>query len=131
MHRRNLLQLAAAAVTFQDNAIERASAASAAVEGRTPEDVARDEDYWAEIRNAFSIDRNIVNFNNGYCSPAPRVVQDAMRRYLEYSDMGPWHTMVNVLYRQVEAVRRGLAAGAGGDPEEKGSTPQSSGAPQK
>src|SRR5437867_2831106 len=117
MNRRSLLQTATAGAL---------SAAARAVEGRPPEEVAKDEDYWAEIRNAFSIDRNIVNFNNGYCSPAPRVVQDAMRRYLDYSDMGPWHTMVNVLYRQVEAVRRGLAAAAGCDPEEMAITRNSS-----
>jgi selenocysteine lyase/cysteine desulfurase len=100
---------------FEDNAIARASAA---VQGRTPEDVAADEDYWAEIRNAFTVDRNIVNLNNGHVSPAPRVVQEAMRRYLEYSDMGPYHTMISVLERQAEAVRRRLALAAGCDPEE-------------
>jgi isopenicillin-N epimerase len=83
MNRRSLIQLAtAAAAAFQDNAIERLKAAASGTEGKTPEEVAKDEDYWAEVRGAFSIDRNIVNFNNGYCSPAPRVVQDAMRRYL-------------------------------------------------
>jgi len=117
MNRRSLLQMATAGAL---------AAAAKAVEGQPPEEVAKNEDYWAEIRNAFSIDRNIVNFNNGYCSPAPRVVQDAMRRYLEYSDMGPWHTMVNVLYRQVEAVRRRLAAAAGCDPEEMAITRNSS-----
>jgi selenocysteine lyase/cysteine desulfurase len=45
-------------------------------------------------------------------------VQDAMRRYLEYTDMGPYHTMVSVLERQVESVRRQLARAAGCDPEE-------------
>jgi len=120
MHRRSFFQLAAggAAVAFQTNAVERAAAASAAVNGRTPEDVAADEDYWAEIRGAFTIDRNVVNLNNGYVSPAPVPVQDAMRRYLEYSDMGPYHTMVNVLYKQVEPVRRRLAQYVGCDPEE-------------
>jgi hypothetical protein len=119
MHRRNFFQLAAAgaAAAFQDNAIELVRAAASAVSGRTPEDVARDEDYWSEIRGAFSIDRNIINFNNGYVSPSPRTVQDAMKRYLEYSDMGPWHTMVNVLERQIENVRVRLAAAAGCDPE--------------
>jgi len=117
MNRRSFFELAAgtAVAAFEDNAIARASAA---VQGRTPEDVAADEDYWAEIRNAFTIDRNIVNLNNGHVSPAPRVVQEAMRRYLEYSDMGPWHTMINVLERQAEAVRRRLAEAAGCDPEE-------------
>jgi len=117
MNRRNFFELAAgtAVAAFEDNAIGRASAA---VQGRTPEDVAADEDYWAEIRNAFTIDRNIVNLNNGHVSPAPRVVQEAMRRYLEYSDMGPYHTMISVLERQAEAVRRRLAEAAGCDAEE-------------
>ena len=105
-------------VAFQANAAEKAATASAAVAGRTPEDVARDEDYWTDIRNAFTIDRNVINFNNGYASPAPIPVQDAMRRYLAYSDMGPIQTMVNVLYPQIERVRENLARVAGCDPEE-------------
>ncbi len=120
MDRRNFFHLAAgtAVAAFQNNAIERASGATRSVDGKTPQEVAADEDYWAEIRNAFSVDRNIINLNNGYCSPSPRVVQDAMRRYLEYSDMGPWHTMVNVLERQAEVVRRRIAEAAGCDAEE-------------
>jgi selenocysteine lyase/cysteine desulfurase len=120
MDRRNFFQLAAgtAVVAFQNNAIQRAAAATRSVGDKTPQEVAADEDFWAEIRNSFSIDRNIINLNNGYCSPAPRVVQDAMRRYLDYSDMGPWHTMINVLERQAEVVRRRIAQAAGCDAEE-------------
>jgi selenocysteine lyase/cysteine desulfurase len=105
-------------VAFKANAAEKAATASSAVVGRTPEDVARDEDYWTDIRNAFTIDRNVINFNNGYASPAPIPVQDAMRRYLSYSDMGPIQTMVAVLYPQIEQVRQNLARVAGCDPEE-------------
>jgi selenocysteine lyase/cysteine desulfurase len=128
MNRRNLLQLAAAgaAAAFQDNAIEHVRAASASVSGRTPEDVAADEDYWSEIRNAFSIDRNVINLNNGHVSPSPRTVQDVLRRQIEYSDMGPYHTLINVLERQIEVVRRRLAAAAGCDPEEMAITRNSS-----
>ncbi len=128
MNRRNLLQLAAgtAVAALQDNAIPRVSAASSYVKGRSAEEVASDEDFWSEVRDAFTVDRNIINLNNGYCSPSPRPVQEAMRRYLEYSDMGPWHTMVNVLERQVEVVRRRLAAAAGCDPEEIAITRNSS-----
>jgi isopenicillin-N epimerase len=121
MNRRSFFQAAAgtlAAAAFQDNAIERVSAAAAAVKGRTPEDVAGDEDFWAEVRNSFSIDRNIINLNNGHVCPSPRTVQDALRRYLEYSDMGPYHTMIATLERQIEQVRVRLAAFAGCDPEE-------------
>jgi selenocysteine lyase/cysteine desulfurase len=129
MNRRHVIQsvlAGAAAAAFQDNVLGRIRAAASTVNGRTPEDVAADEDYWAEIRNAFTVDRNIVNLNNGYASPAPRTVQDAMRRMLDYTDNGPYHTMVNVLYREVETVRRRLARAAGCDPEEIAITRNSS-----
>jgi selenocysteine lyase/cysteine desulfurase len=116
MNRRCLLRYAA--VAFQAGAIDRVRAAAASTAGRTPEDIAKDEDFWSEVRAAFSVDRNITNLNNGYCSPSPRPVQDALRRYLDYTDMGPYHTMVAVLERQVEAVRVQLAHAAGCDPEE-------------
>lgn len=121
MDRRSFFHLAAAGTAvaaFQNGAVERAAAATRSVGDKTPQEVAADEDYWAEIRNAFSVDRNIINLNNGHVSPSPRVVQDALRRYIEYSDMGPWHTMINLLERQVEAVRTRLAQVAGCDPEE-------------
>jgi isopenicillin-N epimerase len=121
MNRRDFFQLAsgaAAVAAFQDNAIEKARAASESVTGRKADDVARNEDYWAEIRTAFTIDRNVINLNNGHVSPAPRPVQDALRREIEFSDMGPWHTMIDNLEKQIEMVRRRLAAAAGCDPEE-------------
>jgi isopenicillin-N epimerase len=126
VNRRRVIQsilAGASATVFQDDALRQAHAA---VSGRTPEEVATDEDYWAEIRNAFSVDRNVINLNNGYASPSPRVVQDALRRQLEYSDLGPYHTMVNVLERQVESVRRRIAQAAGCDPEEIAITRNSS-----
>jgi isopenicillin-N epimerase len=128
MNRRNLFRLAAgtAAAALQDNAIDRVSAAAAAAKNRTPEDIAADEDFWTEIRSAFTVDRNVVNLNNGYVSPSPRGVQEAMRRYLQYSDMGPYHTMIGVLEPQVEMVRRRLAQAAGCDPEEIAITRNSS-----
>src|SRR5579884_1527175 len=121
MNRRHVIQSAlagAAAAVFQDSVMERIRAASSATNGRTPEDVAADEDYWGEIRNAFTVDRNVINLNNGHVSPAPVIVQDAMRRYLEYTDMGPVHTLINNLELQIEAVRTRLAKVAGCDPDE-------------
>src|SRR5215831_10421145 len=109
MNRRTLFRLAATAA-FQQHV--------RAAGNRTPEEIAPDEDFWGGVRSAFSIDRNLINFNSGYCSPSPRSVQDAMRRMLDYSDMGPYHTMINVLEPRVEAVRRRLADTAGCDPEE-------------
>ena len=124
MNRRNFFQLAAAAAALQENS--RLSAATTSVKGRTPEDVAADEDFWVEIRNSFTVDRTVINLNNGHVSPAPIPVQQAMRRYLEYSDMGPKHTMIDVLEHQVEKVRLRLAQAAGCDPEEIAITRNSS-----
>jgi isopenicillin-N epimerase len=129
MDRRQVMQVATgliSLVALRANAAERAATASAGVAGDTPEDAAKDEDYWADVRNAFTIDRNVINFNNGYCSPAPIPVQDAMKRYLDYSDMGPIQTMVSVLYPQIERVREHLAQAAGCSPEEMAITRNSS-----
>lgn len=84
----------------------------------TAKELAQNEDYWSQIRNEFTIDRTVVNFNNGYASPSPRIVQDAMRRYLDYTNMGPYHTMVRQLEPKIEMVRRMVAQEAGCDPEE-------------
>lgn len=116
MNRRSFLYTAgAAAIAFRDDAVERLQAAAA---GRSAQEAARDEDFWFEVRHAFTIDRNIINLNNGGVSPAPLVVQQAMDRYLEMSNMAPVHYMWRVLDPQVETVRRLLAEDFGCDPEE-------------
>src|SRR6185295_925701 len=124
MDRRDFFRAAAAVAAT--GAAERLSAASTYVKGRAPEDVATDEDYWAEIRIEFTIDRTVLNLNNGNCSPAPRTVQETMRRYLDYSNTGPYHTMILELERRVETARRMVAQVAGCDPEEIAITRNSS-----
>src|SRR5262249_58961859 len=96
------------------------------VSGRTPQEVAMDEDFWLEIQRAFTVDRTLINLNNGGVSPSPRIVQEAMRRYLEYSNQAPVYTMWRVLDPQIESGRRRLAAAFGCDPEEMGGTRDSS-----
>lgn len=103
---------------FRDGGLEKVLAAGDAVRHRSPGEVASDEDYWFEIQQAFTVDRSIINLNNGGVSPSPRVVQDAMRRYLEYSNQAPVYTMWQVLEPEIESVRRRLAAAFGCDPEE-------------
>jgi isopenicillin-N epimerase len=85
-----------------------------------------EEDFWSGIRNEFTTDRSVLNMNNGYASPAPKSVQEAMNRYLDYSNMGPYHTMVRELYPKIEAARRSIADAAGCDPEEIAITRNSS-----
>ncbi len=125
MNRRRFFQFtaAASAVAAAQTSLQRASAA---VNGRPPEDVAADEDFWIQVRNEFTVDRTVLNLNNGHSSPAPRPVQEAMRRYLDYTNMGPYHTMILELEPRVEAARRKIAEVAGCDPEEIAITRNSS-----
>ncbi|HZS06944.1 MAG TPA: aminotransferase class V-fold PLP-dependent enzyme [Blastocatellia bacterium] len=107
-----------AAASFNEKGIESAIAATRFVGGRTPEEVATDEDFWFQVQQAFTVDRTLINLNNGGVSPSPRIVQEAMRRYLEYSNQAPVYTMWRILEPQKEGVRKRLAAVFGCDPEE-------------
>src|SRR5581483_1923455 len=116
MRRRMFLQ-AVTAAWLRPDSISRVHAATAG-ETRAAETIARDEDFWREIQQAFTLDRNLINLNNGGVSPSPKVVQEAMRRYLEFSNIAPAHTMWRILEPEVESVRQRLAASFGCDPEE-------------
>jgi selenocysteine lyase/cysteine desulfurase len=85
----------------------------------TPDQAARDEDYWAQIARAFTIDRSSINLNNGAVSPAPAVVQEALARHLAVANSTP---TANALWQVApplrEVVRKRLAAQWGVDAEE-------------
>lgn len=85
----------------------------------TPEEIARDEDYWAHAQRAFTQDRALINLNNGGVSPSPAVVQEAVKRRLDEANSAPppvalWRTAPPLR----EAVRARLARQWGVDPEE-------------
>jgi selenocysteine lyase/cysteine desulfurase len=100
------------------------SCASALEPGRTRRALERarsatsEDDFWAEIGRAFSVDRSLVNLNNGGVSPSPRLVQETVKRHLDYSNEAPVYTMWRVLEPQREGVRARLAQMWGVDPEE-------------
>ena len=98
--------------------LARVASATAAAADRPPGELAADESYWREIQQAFTLDRTILNFNNGYTCPSPRVVHEALKRYLDISNQAPIHYMWNQMEPNVETVRRNLAAEVGCDPEE-------------
>ncbi len=118
MQRRTFLRAATGLAALKADSINRARAAASSINDRTAEQAARDEDFWREIQQAFTVDRNIVNLNNGGVCPSPKVVQEAMRRQLEFSNMAPAYTMWTVLEPEIESVRTRLAASFGCDPEE-------------
>src|SRR6516165_3238634 len=105
-------------IALKSDWLERVVAATGSVAEHSPTDVAADETYWHEIQQAFTLDRTIINLNNGYTCPSPRVVHEALKRYLDISNQAPIHYMWNLLEPNVETVRRKLAAEAGCDPEE-------------
>lgn len=108
---------AGAFASISENGVERILAVTRGLND-SPTKLALDENFWREIQQSFSVDRSIINLNNGGVSPSPRVVQEAMARHLAYSNEAPVYTMWRILEPQIEAVRQRLAASFGCDPEE-------------
>jgi selenocysteine lyase/cysteine desulfurase len=115
--RREFLAAAASFVAFRNETLDLLEAALKRV-GAAPEETTEDEDFWFQIQQAFTLDRNMVNFNNGGVCPSPRVVLDALRRQVEYANQAPSFYMWRNLEPEIESVRRRLAAAFGADPEE-------------
>src|SRR4051812_27415434 len=119
MDRRRFLSSAAGlAAAFTPDSIARAQSAGEGSYGRPADLVARDEDYWMNIRHAFTVDRNMINLNNGGVSPSPKIVSDTEKRYLDVENMTPSYYMWRILDPGIETVRRRLARMFGCDPEE-------------
>lgn len=100
-----------------DHALSLVREANPRVAGLAPGQVADDEAYWMRIRQAFSLDANHVNLNSGSVSPAPRVVSDAMQRYWTLTNMSPSYYVDELLYPEVELVRKRVAKVIAADPE--------------
>ena len=84
----------------------------------TPQQAAMDEDYWSVIQNSFTVTRGIVNLNNGGVSPSPRIVTEALVRYIWQQEDATAYTMWQLLEPQSETIRTGLAELFGCDREE-------------
>jgi selenocysteine lyase/cysteine desulfurase len=87
-------------------------------EGISPDDLATEEDFWYYVQQSFTVSSGIINLNNGGVSPAPKTVQDAVKRYYDMSNEAPSHYMWRILDQGREPLRKNLALLAGCDPEE-------------
>jgi selenocysteine lyase/cysteine desulfurase len=87
-------------------------------EGIPAADLATEEDFWYYVQQSFTVSPGIINLNNGGVSPAPRSVQEAMKRYYDYSNEAPSYYMWRVLDQGREPLRQNLARMAGCDAEE-------------
>ena len=85
----------------------------------SPDEVAGNEDFWFEVSRAFTLDRSMINLNNGGVSPAPEFVQRAMKRHLDYSNTAPTSVALwEDLEPRKEGVRQRMARHWGVDPQE-------------
>ena len=125
MERRSFLKtlgtgLGAASITsfFDPVTIGRVEAATNRVATQSATEVAGDETYWRDIQQAFSVSRALINLNNGYCCPSPRIVTEAVVDYTWQQEEAPSYTLARLLPPFREPVRQGLARVFGCDPEE-------------
>ncbi|MDB5197677.1 MAG: aminotransferase class V-fold PLP-dependent enzyme [Flaviaesturariibacter sp.] len=84
----------------------------------TPDVLAGEEDFWYYMQQAFTVSPYLINLNNGGVSPAPKTVQDAMKRFYDLTNEAPSFYMWRVLDQGREALRTNLAKMAGCSKEE-------------
>ena len=112
------LGLAALSSSTIGSLLREVHAATHAVTHLSPEQAAMDEDYWSAIQNAFTVTRGIINLNNGGVCPSPRIVTEALVRYIWQQEDATAYTMWQILEPQSETIRTGLAELFGCDREE-------------
>jgi selenocysteine lyase/cysteine desulfurase len=109
--------LGTGAYAWKAGALERVATAAQSVADRSPAEVAKDEFFWREIQLAFKLDRTLINLNNGFTSPTPRVALEAVWRYMDMINMLPVHYQGQVA-ANVQTIRLRMAAEFGCAPEE-------------
>src|SRR5437879_9916521 len=112
------LGLAALSSSTIASLLKEIHAATKTIAHLTPEQASIDEDYWSTIQNAFTVTRGIINLNNGGVSPSPRIVTEALVRYIWQQEDATAYTMWQLLEPQSETIRTGLAELFGCDREE-------------
>jgi len=112
------LGLAAVASASIGSLLKEVQAAGKSVAHLSPTHAAMDEDYWSVIQRSFSVTRGIINLNNGGVSPSPRIVTEALVRYIWQQEDATAYTMWQILEPQSETIRTGLAEMFGCDREE-------------
>src|SRR5438128_11001555 len=87
------LGLAALSSSTVGALLKNIEAATKRVAHLTPQQAAMDEDYWSTIQNSFSVTRGMINLNNGGVCPSPRLVTDALVRYIWQQEDDTGYTM--------------------------------------
>ncbi len=85
---------------------------------RLPSVVAADESAWKNVQAAWSVDRSIINLENGGVQPSPDRVHAAFAELARHAHRAPPITLNREQLPQLEDVRQRLAAAFGCDAEE-------------
>jgi len=83
-----------------------------------PDALAGEEDFWYYIQQSYTVSPSLINLNNGGVAPAPKTVQDAMKRYYDQCNEAPSYYMWRIMDQGREPLRKNLALLAGCSPEE-------------
>jgi len=83
-----------------------------------PDQLASDEDFWHYIQESFTVSPTLINLNNGGVAPSPKVVQEAVKRFMDMCNEAPSYYMWRILDQGREPLRRNLARFAGATTEE-------------
>src|SRR6195256_2400606 len=125
LDRRNFLSLtgkglgmAALASSTVASLLSNIHAATRTVAHLMPQQAAMDEEFWFQIQQAFTVTRGMINLNNGGVSLSPRLVTEALVRYIWQQEDATAYTMWQILEPQCETIRTGLAELFGCDREE-------------
>jgi isopenicillin-N epimerase len=110
--------VASAIAIFTPKAIRAVEVAAQRFSAATPEESAKDEDFWLQVRQAFTIDSQYLALNAGANNSAPRATLEMLLRYIEFANLSPLTNQQTTLRPQREAVRSRLAALANCSPEE-------------
>ena len=76
------------------------------------------EDFWNQVRLAYSTSANIINLNNGGVAPSPKIVQDAVEHYNKMNNEVPSYYMWRILDQGREPLREKMATICGCSPSE-------------
>lgn len=73
------------------------------------ENAVTDEAFWAEVRKRYTLDEEVINFNNGSVGPQPITVQESHIKMYKQSNLAPAHHMWKKVNKKRDTLRQMLA----------------------
>jgi selenocysteine lyase/cysteine desulfurase len=98
--------------------IENIEIAAKKIAHLSPEEAAKDEDFWYGVQKAFVQSPNFINLENGYCSAQPVEIMNALFKNIQYINELPSFYMRRHQNTDREEVKKQLAKLAGVSIEE-------------